>query len=105
MTQNECNEQKLIDEIMDWFGFSKVAKVMQTLQWSWCNCEDEDGIPTESSLREAARKGLRRAIQESVGKSECQTGSGGFNYRVWREDNTVTFITLTFVVEEWNSEA
>jgi hypothetical protein len=99
------NEQKLIDEIMDWFSFSKVAKIMQMLEWFWCNCQDENGIPVESTLREAARKGLRRAIQESLGRKDYQIGSGGFNYRVWRENNVVTYVTLTFVVEEWSSEA
>lgn len=101
MTQNE---QKLIDEIMDWFGFSKVAKIMQTLEWTWANCQDENGVPVESTLRETARKGLRRAIQESIYKKDYQTGSGGFNYRVWREEGIVTYVTLSFVVEEWSSE-
>lgn len=99
------NEQKLVDEIMDWFGFSKVAKVMQTLEWTWCNCEDYKGIPVESTLREAARKGLKKAIQESLYREEYSTGCGGFNYRVWRENGVVTFLTLSFVVEDWSSEA
>jgi hypothetical protein len=99
------NEQKLIDEIMDWFSFSKVAKVMQTLEWRWANCNDYKSIPVESTLRESARKGLRRSIQESLGRKYYQIGSGGFNYRVWRENNVVTYVTLTFVVEEWSSEA
>lgn len=97
------NEQKLIDEIMDWFSFSKVAKVMQVLEWSWANCQDEGGIPVESTLREDARKGLRRAIQHSCGANDYQLSSGGFKYRVWREDGVVTFVTLTFVLEEWNA--
>jgi hypothetical protein len=99
------NEQKRIEEIMDWFSFSKVAKVMQVLEWSWANCKDEGGIPVESTLREAARYRLRKAILDSLGRKDYQIGSGGFNYRVWREDNVVTYVTLTFVVEEWSSEA
>lgn len=105
MTLNECKEQRLIDEVMDYFNFAKVAKVMQTLKWTWGMCLDDDNIPIESTLRESARKGLRKTIHDSLGRKEHQTGSGGFNYRVWRENNIVTYITLSFVVEEWSGEA
>jgi Mlc titration factor MtfA (ptsG expression regulator) len=102
MTQNE---QKLIDEIMDWFSFKNVARVMQTLEWRWANCNDYKSIPVESTLREAARYRLREAIQDSLGSKDYQTGCGGFNYRVYRKNNVVTYVALTFVVEGWSSEA
>jgi hypothetical protein len=50
-----------IDEIMDEFNFGKVAKVMESLKWSWCLT----GVPCEAEIRREARKQLKQLIREN----------------------------------------
>lgn len=76
-----------IDEIMDWFDFAKVAKTMETLEWSW----NDIGIPTEPDIRKQARQMLKEAVAKKHGLA-----SGGF----WvRYDGDV--LQLQFVVADW----
>ena len=90
------NEQQIINDVMDYFDFSKAAKVMDFLDWRWSNgC-----IPTEGQIRSSVRLSLNRAIKDSVGQKEYSVSSGGFECHVFREYNQVVWIDLKFVVED-----
>lgn len=92
------SEQQIINDVMDYFDFSKAAKVMYFLDWVWANT---DGcVPTEGEIRSSVRKRLNKAVNDSVGQKEYSVSSGGFECHVFREDNLVVWIDLKFVVED-----
>ena len=97
-------EQKLLDEVMDWFDFHKVAKVMSHLQWTWHNCESPGGIPTESDLRVRVREMFTRLIAEKRCMERYVCATGGFEYTVWRDsDGNVDVLELKFVLSDWST--
>lgn len=98
------DEQKLLDETLDWFNFSKVASVMQHLQWTWHNCDSPGGIPTEPDLRAEVRKQFKYCMERSHGKERFLMGIGGFDYTVWRDKGGhVDVFELKFVIADWST--
>lgn len=79
-----------IDEIMDWFDFSKVAKVMEAVDWKWWS-EEGIEVPCEGKLRKEARRLLKRAIKE-----RGIIGTGGFEASYIDGD-----LELKFIVSSW----
>lgn len=73
MTKDDAiNEQ--IDEIMDGFNFSDVARWMQTDSWTWAQEGMSQQVPDEFMLRREARRLLRL-----VSNSESRlVSTGGF---------------------------
>lgn len=86
------NYEEQIEEIMDWFDFGCVAKVMKVLEWEW---HGYDGVPTEPEIRKYARGQLRYVVERNVRYSAC----GGFVAR--NEDG---LLSLAFEVESWQVE-
>ena len=84
-------EQESIDEIMDWFDFEKVAKVMEFLKWKWVSTED--GIPSVSEIRQSARRLLKDAI-----KNKTTIGTGGLSATY--DDG---YLQLKFILTEFDS--
>jgi len=82
-------QQNAIDEIMDWFDFEKVAKVMSFLEWKWISAEE--GVPSVSEIRQEARKLLKQAIEQKT-----TIGTGGFKVTYFNDD----YIKLEFIIEE-----
>lgn len=98
------NEQKLLNEIMDWYNFGKVASVMQHLNWTWHNCDSFGGIPVESDLRVKVREQFTRLMQGNTREERSVSAIGGFEYVVWRTpDGVVDVLELRFVVAEWST--
>lgn len=98
------NEQKLLDEVMDWFDFRKVAKVMSHLQWAWHNCDSPGGIPTESDLRVEVREQFTRLIAEKRCTEQFVMATKGFEYTVWRTVGMdVDVLELKFVLSDWST--
>jgi hypothetical protein len=93
MTQKQ---QDAIDNIMDYFKFEQVRKVMEVLNWEWA--ASDEGIPTVPELRQEARRLLKMAFQE---KTDVSTG--GFHVK-YESDEDGEFIQLLFAVEEWYEE-
>ena len=60
MTQKQ---QDAIDNIMDYFKFEQVRKVMEVLNWEWA--ASDEGIPTVPELRQEARRLLKMAFEEN----------------------------------------
>lgn len=88
MTKQEC-----IDEVMDWFDFGTVTKMMEAVDFGWSkNCEDF-GVP---KVREHARKVIEHAW-ESPHKN---SGTGGFFAR-WTDDENGLALELRFVGADW----
>lgn len=81
-------QQVKIDEVLDWFDFQRVLKVMDALDWAWCGeVPDHEGY-----LREKAR----RLLKDSIYWGEIASGGFSADY----EDGE---FTLRFVVSKWSS--
>jgi len=92
--------QTRIDEIMDWFDFGKVSKVMEALEWFWVDSHEVE-IPDEPMLREAARGLLWKAYSYGRYSDTCYTvGTGGF-YATY--DPLGDWFRLTFEVARWEN--
>lgn len=91
--------QSLVDEIMDWFDFHRVARIMEALDWKWASAEE--GIPCEAELRKQARKLINEAWDSSEQRdSEITFGTGGFYATA---DKAYNYIYLKFVAAEWET--
>ena len=86
-------QRKAIDNIMDWFDFDKVHKVMKTLKWSWVGTADN--IPSMGEIRERARQLLIEAIEINSNVS-----TGGFYVTYNPYDN---YLQLQFIVADWDT--
>lgn len=96
------NKSEMIDNIMDNFDFSRVAKTMLALNWKWCISVDNE-VPQEYDIRKAARK-LMKHVPETFHKEEYYTGTGGLYVRAWYENTELVLMELTFVVAEWRED-
>lgn len=84
-------EQELIDEIMDWFDFGKVAKVMETLEWKWASLDTGVAVPVEPEIREIVRKNLTNVVTYGKGQGRRHVMStGGFTYTYDPQDSELT---------------
>lgn len=91
--------QERIDEVMDWFDFNKVSRVMEFLDWQWVY--PTDGVPTEADLRQKARELLHMAWDYSErSNEESFAGTGGFTAEA---DAARNWIRLTFRLADWES--
>lgn len=87
--------QEQIDDIMDYFDFSRVAKTMEALDWKWHDPEFGGCyVPEECEIRKKARRLLTALAQTSEYDS---TATGGFV--VSRTDGK---LKLSFNVAEWD---
>ena len=92
-----------IDDIMDNFDFEKVHETMALLGWRWVSRSTQAfEIPHVSELRKRAR-GL---MQDAMGSHmpSYSTGTGGFQV----DKETIegkTYLSLSFVLTEWNNYA
>ena len=95
------SKQDMIDDIMDNFDFSSVAKCMEVLEWKWISVPE--GIPEEQDIRKSARL-LLKGVPETFSKDERYVGTGGLYVRSWYESAELVLIELTFVVAEWRED-
>ena len=92
-----------IDDIMDNFDFEKVHEAMTLLGWRWVDHETKEfHIPEISALRKRAR----RLMQDAMGSHmpSYSTATGGFQVHKTTEEGEV-FLSLSFVLTEWNNYA
>ena len=99
-------EQVMIDEIMDWFDFAKVAKTMGLLEWK-IFCNNDYVIPEENTLRENARQLLMDTIDASEKYDEdyVYMRTGPFKVTCLRDKKRITSIVLEFIVTDWTSDS
>lgn len=95
-------EQIMIDEIMDWFDFSKMAKAMASMEWRISHNMGYS-IPDEQELRELARHLMMDAIDFSEKEKDVCTyiKTGPFKVTCFRVDDAICKIILEFVVTDW----
>lgn len=94
------SKSEMIDNIMDNFDFSRVARCMEVLEWKWHNVE---GVPEESNIRKLARE-LMKQTPETFRKEEYYSGTGGLYVRAWYENMELVLMELTFVVAGWRED-
>lgn len=100
----ECDRSE-IDNIMDCFGFRRVADVMEMLDWSW----RDEGVPDEQTIRKSARRLLIDAIDglDRGGTDAYVVETGGFRAeaadRVCPEEGPWRLIRLSFILESWDN--
>lgn len=83
------DSQVAIDEVMDWFDFSKVATAMAALNWTW-----HSKIPQEPEIRKTARILLNKVLGDSREESHYATGG----LAATKKDD---MLTLEFVLTDW----
>ena len=97
--------QERMDEVMDWFDFEKVQKVMDFLDWQWFSVS---GVPTIPDMRQYVRKSMREAY-EAVIFGDTNKGfnsSGGFSVKCERDPkDNVIFFHVTFELTNWTTDA
>ena len=101
------SKSEMIEDMMDNFDFSRVAKCMKALNWKWHDVEGAVDVPEEHSIRKEARK-LMNGVKDVCHHSTFITGTGGFYVQCWYapespNKNKLEAMELTFVVAEWDA--
>lgn len=93
--------QDKIDNIMDNFNFNRVEKAMRATKWTWASASEEDSIPTETELREQARRLLKEASTKTVTKSDFRwyISTGGFRATKYFDGE----LELEFILSSWDT--
>lgn len=84
--------QDHIDEVMDWFDFSRVAKVMECLDWRWPL--RIEGVPSEPAIRAFVRNGMKEAYTRG------HYITGGFDIRYDKEED---YFSIQFIATSWET--
>lgn len=98
------NKQKAIDNIITYFDWEKVHKVMNALKWEWATLENGGKIPTVGELFNCALKLLHEAYDKAQKERTNYTvGTGGFYAEciVDSETKEITELQLRFEVTHW----
>jgi len=82
-----------IDNIMDYFEFGNVQKMMEAVDWKWGRV---GGVPVEGELRVFARE----LLQQAVRNGSSYLSSGGFTVR-----NEGVVLSLAFEASSWEAGA
>lgn len=95
------NTQEQIEEIIDWFDFHKVHKVMEFLDWQW----KDQGVPGIGDLRKKAREYIKVAVIKcNEPEGEYSVRCGGFHVKVNKyEGDEKVYIKLAFELEDWDN--
>ena len=91
--------QQHTDEVMDYFDFDRVHKVMKHLKWTW---HDSGESPTVAELR----RHVRDQMSMCYAKKEYGVSSGGFKtiYHQGVEDGVEwDFFDVSFIVSDWDT--
>ena len=88
------NKEDQIEEILDYFDFEKVAKVMEVLDWKWWSLGE---VPGTGPLRRKARELLRDVAQKPPA-SYVYTAGFKAHHDKWGQ------LELEFIVTGWRVE-
>jgi hypothetical protein len=91
--------QTKIDNIMDNFNFDRVEKAMKATNWTWGGAEN--GIPTQSELRQRARSLLKEVSTKNVTEDSFRwyIATGGFKATKYYDGE----LELEFIMASWES--
>lgn len=92
------DEQKMVDEVMDWFDWERVHKVMEFLDWKWGLAGE---VPSIQELRSKAREHMYIVIDAN--KPQYMITSGGLKATAFRDEKSgkLTGVHLEFVLADW----
>jgi hypothetical protein len=101
-------QQEKIDEIMDYFDFGRVHKVMKMLNWSW----HDEGVPEKQELKACARKLLKDLAEKPIPKEHknnwnLEASLGGFTAkRFGRMEGREPWehFSLIFYIDFWSTD-
>ena len=98
------SKSEMIDDIMDNFDFSRVAKCMKALNWKWHDVDGSMDVPEEHNIRKSTRK-LMNAVKDVCHHRTFITGTGGFYVQCWYapDSRILEAMELSFVVAEWDA--
>jgi hypothetical protein len=105
MYESILNHKLLKDiDIMDYFNFEKVHKVMTFLEWKWYNSYTATGVPSIPELRTFAREQIWYAVNtmQRLNETEYTTFCGGLQTRTWIEDGKI-YVSIQFILEGWDN--
>jgi len=92
-------KQELIDEVMDNFDFTKVAKVMKATDWVWATVNFT--VPEESDIRKHIRELLNNVYDSSIRTEKDYTiGTSGFEATYMLD---YKMLSLKFIVSSWEA--
>ena len=96
-----------IENVLDWFDFERVCKVMEFLDWVWFDCDTPTGVPGVPELRIRARKMIYDCINnmsliKEINRNYSICG-GGFYARTSQYNEEKIYIELDFVVTSWDN--
>ena len=96
---SEIDRKKVYDVLKN-FDFEKVQKIMTSLDWKWCGTLH--GVPTVDEIKALAHRLLVDAIYENT---TIATGGLRATYESKKDEDDVSFLSLEFIVEEWEGVA
>lgn len=92
---------EVVEDILDEFDFSVVQKTMLALEWAWATAEE--GIPSLGEMRRQARTLLEDVYNHSPSPN-CTMATGGFEAtRIMEYASDEKYLSLKFVVSEYNN--
>ena len=90
-----------IENILDEFDFARVQVTMEALDWTWVTAEY--GFPSLGELRRKARE-LLEDVYYKEASPFFMVGTGGFEaLRTMETGDLTKYLSLKFVVAEWNN--
>jgi hypothetical protein len=103
---------ELISENIAWMDWEKVQNVMEFLDWTW---DGADSSPSQEELKDKAHELLEGAMMEALeflqqkdptnDNRTVSHSSGGLEAEVFIEDGELYGTNISFVVENWPTEA
>ena len=90
-----------IENILDEFDFARVQVTMEALDWTWVTADE--GFPSLGELRRKARELLEEVYYQEATPT-YMVGTGGFEaLRTMETGDLTKYLSLKFVVTEWNN--
>lgn len=102
------NIDKMIEEVLTEFDFSRVYLTMKALNWTWGM---QPSIPSIDELKRSSERLLRGAVKGVISSEKLSEGeayihaTGGLKASAYRNRyRAITAIQLEFVVTSWESD-
>lgn len=102
--------QKEVDQVLEYFDFSKVYTAMVKLDWKWYSpSSNVPLVPSLENIKARAKELLQEAAESAaMSKGEYVTGTGGFRaeakyYPKTEDKKSFLWVRLAFVLEDWDN--
>lgn len=107
MLRLRLNIESGIKEIMAYYDFNRVCRVMKCLEWEWLFLTSNSRIPSLLDIKEEVMRQFDSLTEEIIrdgGKYyQYKVETGGFLYTIVYNRNPVSVhVSLSFSVESWD---